>query len=800
MLKNYFKTAWRNLLKNKVFSAINILGLSIGLACCILIFLFIRHELSYDKFNVRARNIYRITSVMDGTSGKSKLAITPAPWAPLMKKDYPEIKDFVRLLKDEKSIVGQPGKQHYYENDLLYSDSTFFDIFSFLLSRGDARKALDKPNSVILTKEAAKKYFGKEDPIGKTLEINSFGRNLNVQVTAIADVIPSNSHFKFNALISLQTLGDLSNLWSFHMFQSYVLVNNNTSQAALQRKFTGFVNKYIINNPAADGKQEIYLQPLTSIHLDSQMVGEIGTNGSVIYVYVFTGIALFILLIACFNFTNLSTARSVARAKEVGLRKVMGAERRQLISQFLSEATLLAVIALCFAVIIAFIVLPLFNQLSQRQISIRQHNNYELLLLFVALVLLVGLLAGIYPAIVLSSFRPVEVLKGKFQKSLKGIAFRKVLVTLQFAISIALVAGTMLVYKQMQFLKTKKLGFDKDNVAIVTLPRDTDSAKLETFRLSLLNDPVITDVAAASSVPGANIPVNLVNDGDIDLSKSSSMQMLFTDNNFIRTMKMKIVAGRQFAEGYETDKSEGFILNEEAVKKMGWKNTEHAIGKIFQWVQPNVVLKTGKIIGVVQDFNITPLKSPVQPLVMHYSSGRFQYLYVRFNQSHGSNAVKAVEKQYKKFYPNQFFEYSYLDETLNALYVSERNLNKIFGYFSFLAIMIACMGILGLSLYSIQQRIKEIGIRKVLGANVMSITTELLKEFFKPVLLAAVVATPVAWYGINKWLENFAYRIQINWTVFVLSAAIVFIVAILTVSFQAVKAAMANPVENLRTE
>lgn len=800
MFKNYLKIAWRNIWKARLFSGINILGLSTGLACCILMALFIQHETSYDKFNSRAQNIYRLTSVMDGPNGKANLAVTPAPWAPLMKKDYPEIKNFVRLLKDEKATVGQPGEQHYYESNLLYGDSTFFDVFSFSLVRGNVRQALEQPNSIVLTKKGAKKYFGATDPIGKTLEINSFGRNLTVQVTAVADDVPANSHFTFNALLSLQTLGDLSHMWSFHMFQSYVLVNSNASKAALEKKFAGFVNKYIINNPAADGKQEIFLQPLTSIHLHSQMVGEIGTNGSIAYVYVFTGIAAFILLIACFNFTNLSTARSLARAKEVGLRKVVGAERRQLIGQFLGETTLLAVIALALALLIAVAALPLFNQLSQRQLSLHLDTNYPLLLLLVGLVLFVGLLAGIYPATVLSSFKPVEVLKGKFQKSLKGTAFRKVLVTFQFAISIALVAGTVLVYQQLQFLQTKNLGFDKENVAIITLPQNSDSAKLEALKVALLNNPSVTSVAMAASVPSANIPINLVNDGAADLSKSSSMQMLFTDNDFIRTMQMKIIAGRDFTTTHATDKTEGFVLNEEAVKKLGWRNADEAIGKTFQWVQPNVVLKTGKVIGVVQDFNITPLKTPVQPLVMHYFPGRFQYLYVRFNGSVGSNAIDAVEKSFKTAYPNQFFEYNFLDETLNAMYASEKKLGTIFSYFSALAIFIACMGILGLSLYSIQQRVREIGIRKVLGANVSSITTELMKEFLKPVLIASVIATPVAWYAMNGWLQDFAYRIQIHWLVFVISAVVVLAVAVLTMSVQAIKAARANPVKNLRTE
>jgi putative ABC transport system permease protein len=800
MIKNYFKIAWRNLWKNKTFSVINIVGLSIGLACCILMFLFIQHELSYDKFNVRASNIYRITSESESTSGKTDLAITPAPWAPLMKKDFPEINNFVRILKSEKAVIGLPGQQKFYENDLLYADSTFFDVFSFNLLRGNKKQALEKPNSIILTQETAEKYFGNADPIGKTLEVNSFVGIVTVQITGIVNEIPSTSHFKFNALISLQTLGDLSGFWSFHMFQSYVLLNNNVSTQALETKFKGFVNKYIANNPQADGKPDIHLQALNSIHLRSQMVGEIGVNGDIKYVYIFTGIALFILLIACFNFTNLSTARSLTRAKEVGLRKVVGAEKQQLMRQFLSETILFALIALVLAIIIAILILPVFNQLSGRQLSFNLNNNHSLILLFVLLVLFVGILAGIYPAIILSSFKPVEVLKGKLQKTATGISFRKVLVTLQFVISIALIASTIIVTKQLLFLKNKKLGFDKENVVIVTLPKDLDSARLETFKSSILNSGVIDKAAMASSTPGVNIPVNQVNDGNTDLSKALSMQMLFTDNEFIRTMNMKILAGRDFSNEYATDRAEGFILNEEAVKKAGWQNPAEAIGKKFQWVLPNAVLKSGKIIGVVQNFNITPLKSSVQPLVMHYSPKRFQYLYVRFNQLNAGNVINIIEKRFKEIHPKQSFEYNYLDETLNNMYVSEKKTSQIFSYFSFLAILIACMGILGLSLYSIQQRIKEIGIRKVLGASVIRITSELVKDFLKPVLIAAIIAFPIAWFAMNKWLQDFAYRVNITWWVFAAAGIVALLIAVLTVSVQAIKAAVANPVKSLRTE
>lgn len=800
MIKNYFKTAWRNLWRNKIFSGINILGLSIGLACCILMFLFIQHELSYDKFNVNAKNIYRIVSIPVGGKDKKELAVTPAPWAPLMKKDYPEIKEYVRLLRDEKMVIGQPGEQHFYEKDFFYADSTFFNVFSVELERGNVKKALERPNSIILTKEVAQKYFGDADPIGKTLEVNSFVGIVDVEVTAIAKKMPASSHFQFGALISLQTLDDMSNFWAYHMFQSYVLLNEKTSPKEIEKKFVGFNTKYIANNPQADGAQDIYLQPVTDIHLHSKMTGEIGINSDIAYVYVFAGVAIFILLIACFNFTNLSTARSLSRAKEVGLRKVVGAERTQLMKQFLGEAGFFAIISLAIALGIAYLVLPVFNQLSERQLSLDLSRNLSLVIMLFLLVLFVGVLAGIYPAVILSSFKPVEVLKGKLFKTGRKISFGRILVTLQFVVSIVLIAATILVNQQLGFLQNKKLGFDKENVVVLTLPKNLDTTRLETFKASLINNPGIRAVAASQSIPGPIIPVNQVNDGNADLSKALSMQMLFTDVDFVRTMNMKIIAGRDFSKDHPTDRTEGFILNEEAVKKTGWESPAEAIGKTFQWVLPNAVLKSGKVIGVVQDFNITPLKTAVQPLVMHISPIRFQYLYVRFDQSKANEVVSTVEKTFNQYYAKQSFEYSFLDDTLAMMYKSEKKLGAIFSYFSFLAIFIACLGILGLSLYSIQQRVKEIGIRKVIGASVSGITTLLVKEFIQPVFIATVIAVPIVWHGMNKWLEDFAYRITISWWVFIVAGMLTLLIAILTVSLQAIKAAIANPVKSLRTE
>jgi putative ABC transport system permease protein len=764
-------------------------------------FLFIQNELSYDKFNMHAANIYRVTSIMESTDGKANLALTPSPWAPLMQHDYPEIKKYVRLLKDDKSLVGEPGKEHNYEKDFLFCDSTFFDVFSFSLLKGDPHHALDAPNSIILTKEVAAKYFGNSNAIGKPLEITtSFGRTFTLQVTGIAGDPPANSHFTFNALVSMQTLGDISNFWSFHMFYTYVLLNDGASVNALENKFKQFSQKYIDNNPNADGRQEIHLQPITDIHLRSQTTGEIGTNGDITYVYVFSGIALFVLLIACFNFMNLSTVRSLQRAKEVGLRKVVGAERKQLIKQFLGESIFVSIVALILSLLITILTLPIFNQLSERSLSLNFSNNYSLILLLVLLTLFVGIIAGIYPAFVLSSFKPVEVLKGKFLKNFKGDLLRKALVSFQFVISIVLIASTIIVYRQLQFMQTKNPGFNKDHALVVTLPKNSDSAKLESFKTSLLNDPRIISASAASTLPGIKIPVNQVHNENAAQGKNASMQMLFVDEDFIKTMQMKIVAGRDFKKEFATDENEGFILNEEAIKQSGWQTPAQAIGKKFEWVLPDRVLKSGKIIGVVKNFNITPLKSAVQPLVMHIVSNRFQYLYVRYSNLTPDIAINFTQKKFKEFYTAQPFEFTFLDDTLNSMYKSETKLGAIFEYFSALAILIACLGIFGLSIYSIQQRTKEIGIRKVLGANIANIVTELSKDFLKPVFIAAIIAAPVAWWAMSKWLEHFAYRINISLWVFVFVGMITIVIALLTISFHSIRAAMANPVNSLRME
>ncbi len=679
MFKNNLKIAWRNLLKDKVSAAINIFGLSVGLACCILMAMFVQNELSFDKFHKNAASIYRVISIAEGgPTGKINLAVTPSAWAPLIKKDYPEVKQIVRVLKDEKTLLGQKGKEHSFAKNLLLVHSSFLNVFSFKLLKGNPATVLSQPNTIVLTQQAAERYFGNEDPLGKTIECTTgFTGTINVQVTGIISEPADNSHMTYDVLLSMSTLGDISQLWSYHMHHTYVLLEDGASEKSLESKLASFSKKYIDNNPNADGKQEIHLQPLTDIHLHSQLVGELMANGDITYVYIFSGIALFVLLIACLNFMNLSTVRSIKRAKEVGMRKVVGAERSQLIKQFLAKSILVSFFALLVSLVIVVLILPTFNQLSERSLHFNWTSNYKLIVSLIALTGVIGILSGIYPATVLSSFKPVEVLKGSFQKSFKGKSLRKVLVTLQFVISIALIASTLLVYKQMQFVQNKKLGFDKEKVVVLTVQRNIEAEKLQTFKTTLMNSPGVVSVAAASTIPSTLIPVNLVHDESSAADQNRSMQMLFVDHDFVNTLKMKVLEGRSFSTDYKTDEAEGFIINQEAVKQLGWKTAKNAVGKSFQWVMPDTVLKSGKIIGVVEDFNITPLKAAVQPLVMHILPRRFQYLYIRVNTN---DALAGIEKEYKSFNAEQPFQYTFLDDNINAMYKSEQKQGIIFAY------------------------------------------------------------------------------------------------------------------------
>jgi putative ABC transport system permease protein len=802
MLKNYLIISWRNLVRNKFFSGINIIGLSIGLTSCILIFLFIQNELTFDKFNVNSKNLFRVASVLYGSGSEAKLAVTPPPWAPIMKREFPEIQAYVRFMKDDDAQMGKSGDEHFHENQILYSDSSLFNVFSLPLVEGDSNTALNRPNTIILTEQLAQKYFGKEDPIGKTLEVKSYGVDFNVEVTGVSPGFPSNSHIHFNAIISMRTwesLGmNLNEMWSSHIMWTYLLVDHS-SASELQSKFPAFVNHYITNNPKADGKNDIFLQPITDIHLHSHLVGEIGVNGYVTFIYVFSAVAALILLIACFNFINLTTAKSLTRAKEVGLRKTVGALRRQLVAQFLTETVVVTVCALSLAVILAKLALPLFDQLSGIELELNFSNNSGLIILLLGLILTIGILAGLYPAIALTAFEPVKVLKGKFSRSASGLALRKVLVISQFSVSICLIICTVFVTRQSMYLQRSNPGFNKENVLTLTIPRGGDTIRLESLKNELMQVNDIQAVSASSEIPSENMAVNLVSAGNVG-SEPVSMQMLFTDMDFLTTAQIPIIAGRDFDHQMPTDKSDGFIINEEGVRQMGWESPEAAIGKKIQWVMPDAVLKSGKVIGVVKNFNITPLRSTAKPLVILYAPKRFQFLYVRCNQENLQELLAKIHQEFRKFYNDTPFEYAFLDDTISNLYISEQKLGKMLSNFSVLAIFIAGMGVFGLALFTTQQREKDIAIRKVLGASLFGINFNLIKEFVTPIIIASIIATPAALFVVKSWLSGFAYHVPIDWTIFLIVVASVVLFSTAVVSIHSTRAANTDPAESLRMD
>jgi putative ABC transport system permease protein len=801
MVKNYLKIAFRNIWRNKVFSFINIVGIAIGLSSCLVITLFIASELQYDLHHSKHQRIFRLASDLEVNDSKSTLATTPSPWAPLLKDEVSFIEESVRLLEDERSLVVKDDGESRYESNAFFADSTFFDVFDFKVTNGNAKKSLVEPNTVVLTATTAKKYFGDSDPVGKSLRITTgFGQQFSVTVTAVTLDPPEESHFHYSMLLSMSSLGDISGLWSYHMFHTYLLLKTPESRVTLEQLLPAFAEKHINNNPSADGPVKLFLQPLTNIHLHSNLIGEIEANSNVTYVYVLSAIALVILALACFNFMNLSTVLSLRRAREVGLRKTVGATRSELVRQFLGEATLSIFLGAFIGLIITIALLPAFNEISQKHLTILTVLEPHWVLAVIVFLCLLAIITSSYPSMVLSSFKPAEVLKGKFQKTVQGNTIRKTLVAFQFIISITLVVCTMTLYKQLDFIKNKEIGFDKSQVMILTIPKRTDFSKITELETTIGSQANVMSVAACSSVPSSQIPVNMVRPEGVTNDKSRSIEMLFSDYDFVKTMGMKIIAGKDFSVGSPTDIQAAFILNEQAVKQFGWGSPQEAIGKKFDWVLPNSVLKSGKVIGVVKDFNFKPLNFKLQPLVILIQPERFQYLLVRLQPGNVQNTIHTIESEFRKILGAQPFEFTFLDETILHLYEREQRLGKIFTYSSALAIVIALLGIFALSMYNAKERVKEFGIRKVLGARVIDILKLSTREFVIVVLIANLIALPIGSYIMNKWLETYAYRISIDWRIPAISASLIFLVAIVTISFEAVRAASSNPVHSLRSE
>ena len=794
MLKNYFKIAFRNLWRHKGFSFINIMGLAVGMTAFFLIFLYVHFELSYDSFHTKADRIYRVVS--DIKTPTETLHASGPSWAvpPNAKDEFPEVEAFVRIAANDNVLI-RKGDIKFQEDNAMWADSSFFKVFDFKLLKGDPNTALKEPFSVVFTETAAKKYFGKTNPVGQSLLIT--GDGLPAKVTGVMKDIPENSQIQGDVVLSMSTITQkfnqgLDSQWGNYGAQAYLLLKSGTNAKALEKKFPAFLER---RNGDEMKKMQmfptLFLEPLKDVYLYSTRNGS--KTGNINNVYIFSIIAVFILLIACINFINLTTARSAERAKEVGIRKVIGADKSQLKRQFIGESIVLCLLAFVLTVILSWFLLPLFNQLAGKTVSDGIFSQPQYVLLLLATSVGIGLLAGIYPAWVLSSFKPVIVLKGRFSTGTRGILLRKGLVIAQFTISIILIIATIIVYNQMTFMRNQDLGFNKDQMMII----DTygDPAK-KSFQQSLANIPSVKSTSLAGSVPGGNNPgaySEIENiKGDMQIA---NLDLYFVDFDYINQYKIKMVAGRGFSREFGTDTTQAMVLNEAAVKMFGYNSPQQAIGKRFkQWG------REGKIIGVMKDFHYRSLQKDIKPLSMRIEPDGCNLVSINVSSNNLPSTIAAIENKWKSLIPNRPFSYFFLDEFFNKQYRSEERFGKLFLNFAALAIFISCLGLLGLSSYSTIQRTKEIGIRKVMGASVTSIVNLLSTDFLKLVFLSFFIAAPVAWFFMHKWLLDFAYRININWWAFILAGATAVFIALFTISFQAIKAAISNPVKSLRTE
>ena len=809
MLKNYLKIALRNLWKNKGFSAINIIGLSVGLATCLLIMLYVMDELSYDKYNEKADRIYRVDGDIQFGGNHFILAVAPEPMGPTLRKDFPQVEQYVRF-RNYGGFLVKKGNENLQEDKVVYTDSTLFNVFTLPMIAGNAKTALKDPKSVVITERIAKKYFNTTDNVvGKTLTINDTG---NLKITGVIKNVPTQSHFNFDLFVSMN--GSLQswevNNWVSNNENTYIVLKKGADPKALEAQFDAMVEKYVgpqvisllnikMDEFKKSGNYDRYiLTPLTSIHLYSDKVAELGANGSIQYVYIFSAIAIFILLIACVNFMNLSTARSSNRAKEVGVRKVLGSLRNNLIAQFLTESILISFIALVLALLLAWALLPYFNQIANKEIGIGLFSKSWLLPSLIVLMLLVGLLAGSYPAFYLSSFQPIVVLKGKLAGGFRRSWLRSSLVVFQFWISIVLIIGTMVIYNQLNYIQNKKLGFDRKQVLVL---QNTDplGSQAKAFKDEMLKIPGVQSATMTGYLPTSDWRSDspLFPDASLDQKRAVSTQTWTVDENYIPTLGMEMAKGRNFSKQFLTDSS-GIIINEAAAKLLGFTDP---INKPLYYLNDIKTkdIKTYHIIGVVKDFNYNSLRQTVTPLAL-FLGNQTGKIALKINTTNIKGLIAQIENKWRAMVAGQPFSYSFMDEQFNNIYRAEQRISQISVTFAILAILIACLGLFGLVTYAAEQRIKEIGIRKVLGASVVNLVSMLSKDFLKLVTISALIAFPFAYWAMNKWLQDFAYRISISWWVFAVAGFAALAIALMTVSFQAIKAAIANPVKSLRTE
>ncbi|HET6996726.1 MAG TPA: ABC transporter permease [Chitinophagaceae bacterium] len=816
MIKNYLKVAWRNLMKNKVFSFINVFGLSIGLTCCMLITLYIHHELSYDSYHKNINELYQLGTTFVKQGKEERTPNTPAPMAQEMKHEFPEIRQATRIMvlfAEDKTLLqykeDNSPLRSFYEEKGYMADSTFFRMFSYDFIEGNGATSLDKPNTVVLSEEIAEKFFGHETALNRIIRISSnTNGDTNFVVTGVFRPKKKPSQIDARFFISVrggyieQFVSQQTDMVGNNMFQTFFLLQPGASAKNLESKFPAFVNKYIGDGLRKSGFfKKQFLIPVRDIHLKAGMPVDISAVGSLTYLYILASIAVFTLIIACINFMNLSTARSSKRSAEVGVRKVLGAEKNSLVRQFLGESVLLSMIAFVLALVFTQVLLPGFAAISGKDLSFSFEQHKVLLGGFFVLAIVTGLLAGSYPAFYLSSFQPVKVLKGRISNSLAAISLRKVLVVFQFVISVVLIVASVIINNQMKYMRTKDLGFAKDQQIVIPL-RSANAKNIYTsLKDEIRNNSQVKGTGATMFYPGIPNPSDFglymegktVNDAQIVHSNT-------IDESLLQTLDIKPIAGRLFSEQFPADTNNRMVMNEAAIRKIGFASPEKAVGHQvhFDWRGETYSFT---IVGVVKDFHFQDLHVPIEPYCFQLNNRSFyNYLIVHAKAADVSPLLKSIEASWDKFNPNEPFEYRFLDEDFQKNYQAENRLSAIVGYFTVIAILISCLGLFGLATFSAEQRTKEIGIRKVLGASVGNIIGLLSKEFLKLVMIAVVIASPVAWWAMNKWLQDFAYKANIGWVVFAATAGIALFIALFTISFQAIKAAIANPVKSLRTE
>lgn len=790
MLKSYVTIAIRHLARQKGYTAINVLGLAVGMVCAMLIFLYVDFELSYDRYHEKADRVYRVAVNND--------ARTPPAMAPALQEDFPEVTSYVRLLPTTGTWIMKHEENIYYENRVYWADNALFDVFDFPLIRGDARSALEAPLSVVISEDTARKYFGETDPMGKT--INADSGFLLLTVTGVMENTPANTHLQADFIISLSSAyqEDLK-YWSWINFYTYILLSDGHSAAVTEEKLPDFVNRHIGER---EGRFELFLQPVTDIHLHSNLEHEPDANSDIAYIYILSAIALFILVVACINFINLSTARFAVRAREVGLRKVLGAHRSQLMRQFLGESVLLSMLAMVIALVATWLVSPYFDDFAGKPVTTSfsgQPGHPLWLLVLPAGALIIGLLSGSYPAFLLSSMQPIQGVKGGRGLEASGTISRRILVVIQFAISIAMIISTGILFSQSEFIRNKNLGFNKDQVIVIP----TVNVVLEIFQPwkdALLQHTGVAGVTHSNSLPGLSGNIGQVFTGTIQrvddpVNTMHDVQGLSVALDFVETLGMELLAGRTHSSAFAREaERQNIVINDTARRTLGWDTPDAAIGQ-------EVRIGNGPswtVIGVIRDFHFRSLHLKIEPLVLFLRGGA--HLAVRLHPGDTEGTLDFVESQWSRFFPDFPFAYAFLDENIDRLYRSEVAISYVIGVFAMVAVFLACLGLFALVSFTAALRTREIGIRKSLGASVHRMLALLSGEFVGLVLLANVFAWPAAWLFMQRWLASFAYRTEVGWGIFFLAGGLALLITVLTIGYHVTRTALANPAEVLRNE